>query len=80
MDSRALAHVSAAGCQLVSRRGDVYNSFAPLRESLRSLNCEAIRDGEIVALDGDGRPQFDDLLRRRGEQVFCVECVDTDFV
>ena len=27
-------------------------------------------DGEIVCLDADGRPQFYDLLRRRGEQVF----------
>jgi bifunctional non-homologous end joining protein LigD len=27
-------------------------------------------DGEIVVLDGSGRPQFYELLRRRGESVF----------
>jgi bifunctional non-homologous end joining protein LigD len=35
-----------------------------------SLNCEAVLDGEIVVLDGTGRPQFYELLRRRGEPVF----------
>jgi bifunctional non-homologous end joining protein LigD len=54
----------------------VYKSFGPLRDSLRSLKCEAILDGEIVVLDGTGRPQFYDLLRRRGEPVFyAFDCV-----
>jgi bifunctional non-homologous end joining protein LigD len=55
---------------LVSRRGNVYKSFRSLTESLVSLNCEAVLDGEIVVLDGTGRPQFYELLRRRGEPVF----------
>ena len=54
----------------MSRRGNVYKSFVPLRDSLRTLKCEAVLDGEIVVLDGDGRAQFYDLLRRRGEPVF----------
>lgn len=29
-------------------------------------------DGEIVALDSEGRPQFYDLLRRRGAPAFYV--------
>ena len=34
------------------------------------LNCSAVLDGEIVRLDAEARPQFYDLLRRRGEPVF----------
>jgi len=30
------------------------------------VNADAILDGEIVKLDADGRPQFYDLMRRRG--------------
>jgi bifunctional non-homologous end joining protein LigD len=48
----------------------VYKSFGSLRDSLLSLNREVVLDGEIVVLDGTGRPQFYELLRRRGEPVF----------
>ena len=41
----------------------MYKSFRALSESLSALNCEAILDGEIVVLDGTGRPQFYELLR-----------------
>lgn len=76
---RALAHVTPAACQLISRRGNVYKTFRGLAESLRSLKCEAILDGEIVILDEYGRPQFYDLLRRRGEPVFYVfDCLSFD--
>jgi bifunctional non-homologous end joining protein LigD len=67
---RALANITLSGCDLISRRGNVYKSFAPLRESLRTVNCEAIIDGEIVVLDKTGRAQFYELLRRRGQPVF----------
>jgi bifunctional non-homologous end joining protein LigD len=67
---RAVAHVTPEECQLVSRRGNVYKSFRSLSESLCSLKCEALLDGEIVIIDENGRPQFYDLLRRRSEPVF----------
>lgn len=67
---RALAHVTPEHCQLVSRRGNVYKSFRGLCESLSSLNCEAVLDGEIVILDQGGRPQFYELLRRGIEPIF----------
>jgi ATP-dependent DNA ligase len=48
-------------------------------ESLRSLNRRAVWDGEIVILDHTGRPQFYELLRRRGEPVFYVfDCLMLD--
>ena len=34
------------------------------------LDCQAVLDGEIVCLDENGRPQFYDVLRRRGDPVF----------
>jgi len=32
---RAITHIEGSACQLVSRRVNVYKSFAPLRDSLR---------------------------------------------
>jgi bifunctional non-homologous end joining protein LigD len=69
---RAVAHVTPEQCQLVSRRANTYKSFRGLCASLGSLNCQAVLDGEIVILDHTGRPQFYDLLRRRGEPIFYV--------
>jgi bifunctional non-homologous end joining protein LigD len=48
----------------------VYKSFGSLRGSIISLNREVTLDGKIVVLDSAGRPQFYELLRRRGEPVF----------
>lgn len=67
---RALAYVTPDGCRLVSRRGNVYKSFRSLVDSLATLACSAILDGEIVTLDENGRPKFYDLLRRRGAPSF----------
>ena len=67
---RALAHITPNECRLISRRGNVYKSYSPLRESLVGLNREVVLDGEIVVFDGIGRPQFYELLRRRGEPAF----------
>jgi bifunctional non-homologous end joining protein LigD len=64
---RALAHVGADETRLVSRRGSVYKSFAELAAAIHiELDCQAVLDGEIVILDDEGRPQFHELLRRRG--------------
>ena len=68
---RALAHVGPDQTRLVSRRGNVYKRFTELAAGIHiELDCEAVLDGEIVRLDGNGRPQFYDLLRRRGAPVF----------
>jgi bifunctional non-homologous end joining protein LigD len=76
---RAVAHIEGGACRLVSRRGNVYKSFASLRESLAGLDRTAVLDGEIVVLDRAGRPQFYDLLRRRGQPVFyAFDCLWLD--
>ena len=68
---RALAHVGQDETRLVSHRGNVYKRFTELATAIHiELDCEAVLDGEIVCLDANGRPQFYDLLRRRGDPVF----------
>ena len=69
---RALAYVDHNRVRVVSRHAKTYKSFFPLCEAIaREVKCgEAVLDGEIVCLDSEGRPQFYDLLRRRGKPVF----------
>jgi bifunctional non-homologous end joining protein LigD len=70
---RALAYVSAGRCDLVSRRKNHYKSFDSLKTALAHLKAaDAILDGEIVCLDGDGYRQFNQLLYRREEPAFYV--------
>ena len=48
-------------------------SFQHLAAGLaRNVPQLAILDGEIVVLGGDGKPQFYDLLRRKGEPYFAA--------
>jgi bifunctional non-homologous end joining protein LigD len=66
---RALAEISDGQVGLVSRRGNTYKTFSSLCASIcAEVHREAILNGEIVCLDTDGRPQFYELLRRRGRQ------------
>jgi len=66
----AMAYIEHGKAELISRKGNAYESFAPLRAQLATLGHDVILDGEITLLDRHGRPQFYDLLRRRGEPVF----------
>jgi bifunctional non-homologous end joining protein LigD len=61
---RALAFVTSTGGTLVSRNGNPFRRFAPLATALRSVHRvrDAVIDGEVVCLHGDGRPQFRELL------------------
>jgi bifunctional non-homologous end joining protein LigD len=68
---RALARVERSKCQLISRNGHQFPSFSDLADSMaRSLPSAIVLDGEIVCLDRKGRPQFSDLLFRRGKPCF----------
>jgi bifunctional non-homologous end joining protein LigD len=70
---RALAYVGKDETRLVSKNGRPMKRLANLATSIHlELNCEAVLDGEIVALDSDGLPRFYDLLRGRGQPVFYV--------
>ena len=71
---RALCFVENGRCSFVSRRGNVFTRFDALCEQVASALChdvvselgvdDAIVDGEVIATDESGRPQFYDLLRR----------------
>ena len=69
---RALVRIEQGKCRLVSRKGNDFNSFRKLDESLLSkLKVRsAVLDGEIVCLNDKGKPEFRDLLFRRGEARF----------
>lgn len=69
---RALADIRDGQTRLISRRGNVYRLFDPLRAALAETfgKRDVLLDGEIVVLDAEGRPQFYDLLRRRGTACF----------
>jgi len=69
---RALLHSDRDGVRLVSRNGNVFQSFPDMCEGLardlRGRRC--VLDGEIVCLDAHGKPQFRKLLFRRDEPLF----------
>lgn len=69
---RALAFFDGGECNLVSRNGNTFASFRNLALQLPAgLNASsAVLDGEIVSLNAEGRPQFEDLMFRRGELFF----------
>jgi len=65
---RGLLYLSGRECHFRSKRGNVLTQFRELCDWVRhELPVkEAILDGEVVALDPEGRQDFRDLLARRG--------------
>ena len=62
---RALAYLAQGSGRLISRNGNLMSRFAGLGDRIAaSLEVtDAILDGEVIAADETGRPQFYDLLR-----------------
>jgi bifunctional non-homologous end joining protein LigD len=62
---RALYYIEQGQCRFISRNGNLMRRFDALGEQLAAmLDVEdAVIDGEVVAVDETGRPQFCDLLR-----------------
>ncbi len=59
---RALANIDDGKVELYSRNGHSFNEkFSPIVKGLESINHKAILDGEIVLLDDDGKPVFQNL-------------------
>ncbi|MGW9182993.1 ATP-dependent DNA ligase [Agromyces sp. NPDC055661] len=62
---RVLARADGGGIRLLSRRGnDVTATYPELSALPRVLRGDALVDGEIVALDDEGRPSFE-LMQQR---------------
>jgi bifunctional non-homologous end joining protein LigD len=62
---RALCYLEQARCRLISRKGNALNRFNALGDQVAlALEVDdAVIDGEVIAADETGRPQFNDLLR-----------------
>jgi bifunctional non-homologous end joining protein LigD len=70
---RALAHVRGGDCELVSRNGNSLTERFPsvARAVPRALKTpSAVLDGEVCALDADGRPSFSAMQQGTGTLVF----------
>jgi bifunctional non-homologous end joining protein LigD len=69
---RALAHIEAGRAELISRNGNVFRGFGELAGWLANhIDVDsAVLDGEIACVDGEGRPQFRDLLFRRRQCIY----------
>jgi bifunctional non-homologous end joining protein LigD len=63
---RGLCYIEQGRCRFLSRNGNVLTRFEALGEQVAAILevDEAIIDGEVIAVDETGRPQFHDLLRR----------------
>ena len=63
---RALIYISKESTRILSRSGrEIQGSFNELTEDAQNLSCtEAIVDGEIVALDEAGKPDFKSVVSR----------------
>jgi len=70
---RALAYTGDGRCRFVSRRGNEMKRFGDLSgliaKALKKVS-DAVLDGEIVALDGTGKPAFYDLMKRKCQAVY----------
>ena len=69
---RSLARVAGGHAELICRSGKVYKYLWYLRAGIEQalVGHTALLDSEIVSLDAKGRPQFNDLVRRRGAAFF----------
>lgn len=76
---RALLHVTPTGTRVQGRDSDLTAAFPDLA-ALRA-QTSAVLDGEVVALDADGTPDFARLSRRlHGRQAWLVQAVPVVYV
>jgi bifunctional non-homologous end joining protein LigD len=72
---RALAYVRGGECELVSRNGNLLTErFSEVAAAVpRALKTpSAVLDGEVCALDAEGRPSFSAMQQGTGRLVFYV--------
>jgi bifunctional non-homologous end joining protein LigD len=62
---RALCYIEQGRCRFISRNGNVLSRFDARGDQVAAMLDvdEAVIDGEVIAADETGRPQFYELLR-----------------
>jgi bifunctional non-homologous end joining protein LigD len=62
---RGLCYLEQGRCRLISRNGNLRSRFHSLADQVAAVLDvdEAVIDGEVIATDETGRPQFYELLR-----------------
>jgi bifunctional non-homologous end joining protein LigD len=73
---RCLTYIEDGTCRLISRKLNQFKSFGPLTAALAKLPVQnAIIDGEVVCLDGEGKSVFLDLMRKRRQDasLYCFD-------
>ena len=62
---RVLATIRDGAVRLVSRNGHSFtNLFGPVSDALRAVPISALLDGEVIAIDDKGHPDFEALQAR----------------
>jgi bifunctional non-homologous end joining protein LigD len=68
---RGVAYVADKACRLMSRNANVFKKFSSLSAALTKLPVQdAIIDGEVVCIDGNGVSRFNELMFRPGMPYF----------
>lgn len=70
---RAIAEINQGNVKLYSRNGlDFSADYATIYEALKKLNIHAVLDGEIVAFDEKGNPDFQQLQNAKNTKTNLV--------
>jgi bifunctional non-homologous end joining protein LigD len=71
---RGMLYLTRKNCTIYSKRGNAMKRFRDLAEQVRAElpRREVILDGEVVAIDDEGRINFWDLMRGRGTLAYAA--------
>jgi bifunctional non-homologous end joining protein LigD len=71
---RGMVYLTRQSCSIYSKRGNRFSRFEDLRRRICAElpRREIILDGEVVAIDDEGRVSFWDLMRGRGYLAFAA--------
>lgn len=71
---RGMLYLTPSGCTLYSKRGNVMRRFQDFADQVGAElpRRDVILDGEIIALDDEGRINFWDLMRGRGTLAYAA--------
>lgn len=69
-----MVYLTRRNCSIYSKRGNRFSRLEELRQQICAElpRREVILDGEVVAIDDEGRVRFWDLMRGRGYPAYAV--------